>query len=1061
MTYVTGTGGPGTGGVRQDVSGAVTSVIVRYVRERAGNDGITRVLALSGVRRPVPELEDPTQWSSYGEVSALIGAAGQVCSDADVARHLGEEILRQHDGTDVANLLRSLGSPKELLRNVAGAVAKFFTISSLEVLEIGGAHAILRAAPIPGHLRDVYQCDFTKGLLSQVPVLFGLVPATVTESECAARGGRFCLYSVGWEEHQWSSFVDERQSLYTIAWGGDVDEAEAELQVDEETKVEQLTKQVAQLTTRLQDVYSTAADLLASDKIDQVLENVTRRAANAVNAPRYILAVQVEENAPYKLHYHGFASGEAETMAAEVLVPEPDTRGGSRLIVDVRSLRHHYGRLAAIYPEGMTFLPQEREALSVYADYAATALDMVTALDETRRSHDTTNALLQFARDLSLLTTIEEVATKLQATVPAVIGCQSSTVFLWDPARDAIVSLEPGSAEDGGEAGEALDAGGSGEVHAGSEGDGRLYQAAIGEDAPPEWSTVQGASHGEAGVGREESLQDERNTDDGVPAVIISPIDSVVLKHAIDTRDLVSCSGGDLADPLCALLAGKGAGSAILVPISTADEFIGIVTVEYESREGDPGTLDHDAREKMVGLANQAATALQNAGRAAAISHMAWHDALTGLPNRRLLEDRADQVIAASQRSGEPLSIFFIDLDHFKQVNDTLGHAAGDDLIQQVADRIRHCVRQQDTVARLGGDEFAVLLPGLSNEETIVALANRIGTVLRKPFDLSGKEVFVSGSIGITTAPRDGQTYDELLTRADVAMYHSKTIGGDTFSIYSAGGEMAAPDEKLQLERDLAHALERSELFILYQPFIDIETTRVVGVEALLRWRHPTRGVLEPISFIEMAEGSELIVPIDTWVLSESCKQLRRWIDVGLPPLRVSVNVCAKDLNSEYFAASVLQAVAQSQIDTSLIELELTERVTFDASGPMAQNVEMLKAAGIGFSVDDFGTGSSGLDRIGTFPVSTLKIDHSFIQVLGPDPQSQTIVEAIARLASDMGMSCVAEGVETATQSRILLQRGCTTAQGFFFSPPLLPTDVENLLRSSPGPEIENPVPTA
>ncbi|MHB8263230.1 MAG: hypothetical protein ACYDGY_05720, partial [Acidimicrobiales bacterium] len=399
-------GGQGFSSSRQDVSGAVTSVIIRYVRNVCGNVGLTRMLQLANEYRPIEVIEDPITWSSYRETIALMSAAAQVCVDNDISRHFGEEMLRQYDGTDVANLLRSLGSPAEVLKNVTAATAKFFTVSSLEALEVGNAHAIVRATGRSGYPRDIMLCDFTKGLLSQVPVLFGLVPAVITESECAARGGRFCLYSVGWEEHQWSSFVDDRESIYTMAWGsGDVDEAQAEIESDVDTKVSHLTAQVQQLTERLQDVYSTAADLLATDDIDSVLARVTERAAHAVNAPRYLLAIHLAPEQPIQLHHHGFTQQEAENAATEILQPQPDTRNGSRLIVDVRSRRQYYGRIAAIYPEGVQFLAQEREALSVYANYAATALDMVTALDETRRSSTTSNALLEFSRQLASLTT--------------------------------------------------------------------------------------------------------------------------------------------------------------------------------------------------------------------------------------------------------------------------------------------------------------------------------------------------------------------------------------------------------------------------------------------------------------------------------------------------------------------------------------------------------------------------------------------------------------------------------------------------------------------------------
>ena len=1015
------------GNTRQDVSGAVTSVIVRYVRNKCGDKGLLRMLQLAGECRPIEVLRDPFTWSSYSETMALISAAAQVCADNDISIHLGEEMLRQYDGTDVASLLRSLGSPAEVLKNVTAAAAKFFTVSSLEALEVGDAHAIVRAVGLPGHRRDAVLCDFTKGLLSQVPVLFGLIPAVITESECAARGGRFCLYSVGWEEHQWASFVDDRKSIYTMAWrSGEVDEAQAEIESDNTTKVNYLTAQVQQLTERLQDVYSTAADLLATDDIDSVLARVTERAAHAVTAPHYLLAIQLTLEQPVQLHHYGLTRQEAERVAAEILRPEPDTHNGSRLIVDVRSHRQYYGRIAAIYPEGVQFLAQEKEALSVYANYAATALDMVTALDDARRSNATSNALLTFSRQLASLTTTAEIAEQLSETVPMVVGCDTSAVLLWDDSTQTLRSVkrieqDGSSSQDdpGDENADGIHANGA---HGGN-GDRSKFKYA-------------------------EPVQDGQENDTGT--VLNIPLSaSPLIKQVVETRDIIFVTRATNDNLTKDVLEHYGIQAALIAPIFTSEKFLGIVTANFKHEVQPASVSTKELRERMVGLSDQTAVSLENANLLQQISHMAWHDALTGLPNRRLLEDRANQALVQATRAGDVVCMFFVDLDHFKEVNDILGHAAGDQLIIEVAARLSRTVRQQDTVARLGGDEFAILLPGLSDPEAIEALARRMLATLSMPFNLSGQEAYVTGSIGVAMAPRDGNTYDELLSSADAAMYRSKGMGKNTFQAFNAEEDRTSTTDSFHLEKDLHKALERKELFVLYQPFIDLGTAKVVGVEALLRWEHPTRGTLEPATFIEIAESSDLIVQIDSWVMSEACRQLRRWLDIGLPPLRIAINVSTRDLATEEYVDSVLAALENTALDPSLIELELTERVVFDDAGTMQANIERLQKIGVRFSVDDFGTGSSGMDRIGAFPVSILKIDRSFVQVLGPDDQSQVIIQAIIGMAKDLGMSCVAEGVETSTQSRILLQRGCTTAQGFFFSPPLLATDVERMLQSS------------
>ena len=1039
-------GSAGAGPDHQDISGALTATLVRYVRRLSGDAGVLQMLAVAGERRGAEELEDVTSWSSYNEAVALLHAGAQVTGDGSIGLHLGEELLAQHLGTPVADQLRSLGSPAALLEHAIVALDRMVRVTSTEVLEHGSTYAMLRSTTRILAGRHPHLCDVTKGLLSQVPVVFGLPPATVTESECQARGGRFCLYSVAWEAAAAQPPPPEMApSVFEAAWERGVAPEEVGLApeaglapsperapgpgtgepfaawatndtglvVDAETRIAQLRSQLEQMSERLEGVFSTAAELLGEEDIDTLLARITSRAAHAVSAPKYLLVVRTSPEAPVQLHHHGFEDVEAQVLANELWRDVPDDGGGSRLIVDIASSRRRYGRLAAVFPPGVRYFESERRMLALYAGYAATALDVVTALDEARASDATRRALLEFSGALAHLTSTDAVAQLLADSATSVLGCDHATVMLWDGARSALVvrartawPISPGAPVG-------------------------APRASV-PDQPPAPGSTPGTDAGDEANRLADALTIE---------------DTPLMGHLMETRSIVVIDRFTQDPVLRQILDRTGTEASVVAPLIAADEFLGVVAANFVTPRPPSVTRGRDLHERLSGLADQAAMSLQNARLLERISHMAWHDVLTGLPNRRLLEDRVRQELARARRAGEGLCMFFIDLDQFKRVNDTMGHATGDELIRQVGQRLCETVRRQDTVARLGGDEFAVLLPGLSDREAVEQLAQRSLEALHAPYDVFGREVRASGSIGVALAPQHGTTYDELLNHADEAMYRSKALGRDTFHLYAQDDAPATGE--VDLEDELRTALELGEFFLLYQPYIDLKTTQVVGVEALVRWRHPRRGVLEPEAFIPVAESSNLIVALDTWVLEEACQQLRRWADASMPPLRLSVNLASRDLANPELFENVRHSLAGARLDPSLLELEITQRVVLDETGVAPRNIEQLRRLGVRFSIDDFGTGNSSMSRIGSFPVSTLKIDESFVQVLGPEAESSSLVAAIISMAHRLGLDVVAEGVETSNQSKVLLQRGCTTAQGFFFSPPLLPGDVERMLEGT------------
>jgi diguanylate cyclase (GGDEF)-like protein/PAS domain S-box-containing protein len=419
----------------------------------------------------------------------------------------------------------------------------------------------------------------------------------------------------------------------------------------------------------------------------------------------------------------------------------------------------------------------------------------------------------------------------------------------------------------------------------------------------------------------------------------------------------------------------------------------------------------------------------------ARIQRLAHYDALTGLPNRVLLEERARQALAAAHRQQHPVALMFVDLDHFKAVNDSLGHRVGDAVLVELAQRLTRAVRAQDTVCRLGGDEFVLLLPD-TDAAGAAAMASRVLAAAQVPFTIDGRELTVTPSAGIALAPRDGLDLEALSRAADTAMYRAKAEGRNTWRFHTAELQ-AQSDRALRLSNALRRAVERQQLSLVYQPQVELATGRIIGAEALLRWHHPELGQVPPMEFIPLAESTGLILPIGQWVLSEAAHQLAAWDRAGLPPVKVAVNVSSVQLRQDELPALVKRTVDAAGIGMHRLELELTEGAAMqDAQGAIAV-MNALYENGTELSIDDFGTGYSSLAYLKNFPVGTLKIDRSFVRDIESDPGDRAIVEAIIRMATSLGMVTVAEGVETEAQLAYLRERGCFAMQGWLLSKPL------------------------
>jgi diguanylate cyclase (GGDEF)-like protein/PAS domain S-box-containing protein len=415
------------------------------------------------------------------------------------------------------------------------------------------------------------------------------------------------------------------------------------------------------------------------------------------------------------------------------------------------------------------------------------------------------------------------------------------------------------------------------------------------------------------------------------------------------------------------------------------------------------------------------------------VAHLAEHDALTGLPNRLLLNDRMGQAIALARRHKYQIALLFLDLDNFKHVNDTLGHPAGDILLQSVANRLLACVRAPDTVSRLGGDEFVVLLPEVKKSEDAAIMARRVLQTVMQPHSIDHHMLYVTGSIGVSIFPSDGLDAETLIKNADTAMYQAKENGRKDFKFFSPKMNAQAL-ERQELVKALRKALERHEFTLQYQPLIDLQTEKVIGTEALLRWTHPTQGPIPPARFIPVAENSGLILPLGDWVLREACTQAKTWLDRGLPITTIAVNISAVQFRHERFLKGLFAILGETGLDPKYLELEVTEGVLMNRTEIVATVLHALKEQGIRTAVDDFGTGYSSLGYLRKFPLDTLKIDRAFVQQISVIHGDTAIVRAIISMGRSLNLQVIAEGVETSEDLAFLKAHKCGQAQGHYFS---------------------------
>ncbi|GAC1315338.1 MAG: hypothetical protein NVSMB12_10570 [Acidimicrobiales bacterium] len=960
---------------RRECSNVTLAFTIGYVRDHGGAEAVDRLLEAAGERRSLAELEDDRRWSTYESKIRLFEAAALVLRDPDVGRHIGETVLAHTTGATVRLLLRAVGSPGALCRSISKAGAKFATTYTTEAVSVGRTEAVIEHRLHPGYEPNRYDCDYTYGLMSVIPSVFGLPKAVVVHDECQVLGAPACVYRLRWPRR------------YRLPWRARL------------ARRNDVAEQLRLLQDRHDALQSTVVDLVSPADVDTVLARITRRAADAVRAQEFVLAIYGEDDRA-SVHHEGMDRDAAYRLAEEILVDQPDDHAGSRLIVDVASARRSYGRLAALYPPGQTFFPEERRLLATYARHAAVALDAATSLQEVKQRGDTAEALLDLGRALAQAATSGEVAERLAVAVPALIGGYPSSVLL--------VEAETGDLVVRGRGGPMDDA-------------RRRRQLRVrAEDTP----------------------------------AVAEILEQRVPQH----RDLTN------TDPfLRALLEQAGAVEMIVVPIVGDVAVFGTLVV-HRLPDSPPFSDRRALVDRLNGVAVQAGLAFEKVRlleqeRAAVerlqrderrISHIAYHDALTGLPNRLMFSDALDRSITSAREVGASVAVLFCDLDRFKNVNDSLGHARGDELLRMAAGRLVRAVRAEDTLARLGGDEFTVLLTVLRDPSEADRAAERMLEALRTPFVLAGQEIFVTASIGVATFPADGLDAQTVLKNADTAMYAAKRTGPNAYRRYRA--DMNAQTRKLlALEADLHHAIVNDALTLQYQPEIDPISGSIVTVEALARWPHPVHGLLLPSTFIPLAEETGLILAFDEWVLRTACAQLRAWDDRGAPPVRLAVNLSAHQLRRPAVVDLVREVLQQTGIAPFRLELELTESVALHEPAAVRAILRELRAVGVGLALDDFGTGYSALRHLKDLPVDRLKIDRTFVAGLPSDRYDRAIVTATIAMAHGVGLEVTAEGVETEAQAAFLIAHGCDLLQGFLYARPEAAPALEARLSATVG----------
>ena len=667
----------------RETSGATTGLVLGFVRQQAGEAAVEETLRRAGVPVSARELSLPSHWVSYDTRIRLFAAATEVLDDPATMFRVGREALANGMPPGLVLLIRAIGSPRQVYRQLPKAVAKFSTTSTMEIVECGANEATIRFTLHEGYRHSRLDCDYVQGLIGAVPTVFGLPPATVLHNECESDGHPACTYHLTWENRR------------RLPWG----RRRHDGAVDHE---------LVALRDQLRTLQEAAGDLIASDDLETVLRRIVARAAHAVLAPAYLLAVSPPGGGAPMVHSDGLPDDEVPGLAARLLAGEDI--GPHTVVVDVASARRMHGRLAALYRPGDGAIGDEKAMLAAYAGHAAAALDLLMALEGARLEADRAGALLALAHELATAEDAVGVCRVVAEALPRVVNCGRAGVLLWDPAEGSLRT-----------------------------------RASVGmspEETRVLMTTVLRA---------EDTPELVQMLTDPAPRILRADSTSPSLRTLLD---------------------GIGSADVVAVPLLAGTSLLGVAAVGWKEGEA-PTCLDGDVLARLRGVGDQAAIALQKARLLETVRHQATHDALTGLPNRVLFVQRLERALEEAP-DDRHLAVLFCDLDGFKEVNDTYGHAAGDELLRQVSARLGSTIRPGDTVGRLSGDEFAVLLPVLAGPHAASALAARVAACFETPFRLDGQVVEVGTSVGIALQAGAGGGVEELLREADAAMYLNK-----------------------------------------------------------------------------------------------------------------------------------------------------------------------------------------------------------------------------------------------------------------------------------------------